>query len=315
MRVFTAVSDAGSFSRAAVFLSMSQPLISRQIKTLEEELGVSLFYRNGRGVVLTEAGKLLHQYSRGILESVSRASAEVAAMRSSPTGRVAIGLPPSVGLVLTVPLVQRFRESFPLVAMRIAEGFSGHVLEWLAAGQIDVAVLYNAPRTGNLISEPLLEDELLLLGAHDGDPASLPRGEIEAERLTELPLILPSRPHGLRLLIDQTLGEVKLRPNVVLEVEAMPSTLRLVEMGVGYTILSYTSVHHLVEENRIKFWPIVNPRFTRQLILATSTQRPTTVPTRGITDLIRDEVKKMAQLTSRKLDEEGVTPLSEPRRT
>ncbi len=97
-------------------------------------------------------------------------------------------------------------------------------------------------------------------------------------------------------MIDQTLSSIKLRPNLILEVEAMPSTLRLVEMGVGYTILSYSSVHHLVEEGRIAFWPLVNPRFTRQLILATSTQRPTTIPSRGLADIVRDEIKKMARL-------------------
>lgn len=191
MRMFAAISEFGSFSKAAVFLALSQPVLSRQIKSLEETLGVKLFYRNGRGIVLTEAGLLLQRYSKGILELVSRATAEVSAMRSTPTGRVAIGLPPSVGLVLTIPLVLRFREAFPRVAMRVAEGFSGHVLEWLSAGQIDVAVLYNAPRTGNLLSEPLFEDELFLLGAVN-DPCSLPPGKIEANRLAELPLILPS---------------------------------------------------------------------------------------------------------------------------
>ena len=178
-------------------------------------------------------------------------------MRSTPTGRVAIGLPPSVGLVLTVPLVLRFREAFPLVSMRVAEGFSGHVLEWLSAGQIDVAVLYNAPRTSNLLSEPLLEDELFLLGAAR-DPAGLPPGPVDGERLSQLPLILPSRPHGLRLLVDQAMGGANLTTNITLEVEAMPSTLRLVETGLGYTILSYSSVHHLVEAGRISFgrWSI-----------------------------------------------------------
>ena len=193
MKMFAAVCEFGTFSRAAVFLAMSQPLLSRQIKALEAELQVNLFYRNGRGIVLTEAGTLLHQYSKGIIESVSRATAEVSAMRSTPTGRVAIGLPPSVGFVLSVPLVQRFREAFPLVSLRVAEGFSGHVLEWLSAGHIDVAVLYNAPRTSNLMSEPVLQDELFLLGAVN-DPSRIAADEVEATRLATLPLILPSRP-------------------------------------------------------------------------------------------------------------------------
>jgi LysR family nitrogen assimilation transcriptional regulator len=106
-------------------------------------------------------------------------------------------------------------------------------------------------------------------------------------------MILPSRPHGLRLLVDHTLAEADIRPRIDLEVEAMPSTLKLVESGVGYTILSYSSVHHLVTEKRIKYWRIENPSLHRELILATSSQRPTTVAIRALTESIRKEVKNL----------------------
>jgi LysR family nitrogen assimilation transcriptional regulator len=193
LKLFSAVAEFGSFSRAAVALSIGQPVLSRQIKALETELGVELLYRNGRGIVLTEAGKLLNEYAKGILEQISRATTEIAALRSSPRGTIVIGMPPSVGVVLTAPLVQHFREAFPLVSMRLVEGFSGHVLEWLVNGKIDVAVLYNAPRMSNLLSEPLLRDELFLLGAKE-DPCDLPLGPVQASQLTELPMILPRKP-------------------------------------------------------------------------------------------------------------------------
>ena len=167
LQLFTAVAEFGSFSRAAVALSVSQPVISRQIKALEEELGVALLYRNGRGIVLTEAGKLLENYASAILEQASRATTELAAMRSNPRGTIVLGMPPSVGIVLTAPLVKHFRAEFPQVTMRVIEGFSGHLLEWLVMGKIDVAVLYNAPRMNNLLAEPILRDELFLLGARD----------------------------------------------------------------------------------------------------------------------------------------------------
>ena len=101
LQLFTAVAEFGSLSRAAVALSVSQPVISRQIKALEEELGVELLYRNGRGIVLTEAGKLLENYASAILEQASRATTEIAALRSNPRGTIVIGMPPSVGNWLT----------------------------------------------------------------------------------------------------------------------------------------------------------------------------------------------------------------------
>ncbi len=295
LQLFTAVAEFGSFSRAAVALSVSQPVISRQIKALEEELGVALLYRNGRGIVLTEAGKLLENYASAILEQASRAMTELASLRSNPRGTIVIGMPPSVGVVLTAPLVRNFRQAFPQISMRVIEGFSGHLLEWLVMGKIDVAVLYNAPRLNNLLAEPLLRDELFLLGAKH-DPSSLGPGPIEASMLAKLPMILPARPHGLRLLLDQVLGSAGIEPQIDLEVEAMPSTLGLVESGIGYTILSYSSVHHLVAEGRINYWRIRNPSIERELLLATSSQRPTTTAIRALTAHIRNEVKELRKL-------------------
>jgi LysR family transcriptional regulator, nitrogen assimilation regulatory protein len=292
LQLFSAVAEFGSFSRAAVALSVSQPVLSRQIKALEAELGTPLLYRNGRGIVLTEAGKLLKDYTNVILEQVSRATTEIAALHSNPRGTIMIGMPPSLGVVLTSRLVQNFRAAFPRVAMRVIEGFSGHLLEWLVMGKIDVGVLYNAPRMSNLLCEPLLRDELFLLGPVDGS-SKLGPGPVQASRISELPMILAPRPHGLRLLLDQVFTSAGVTPRIELEVEALPSMLSLVEQGVGYTILSYSSVHQLVAQGRIKYWRIENPVIHRELLLATSSQRPSTLAIRALTAQIRAEVKDL----------------------
>ncbi len=294
LKAFATLAEFGSFSRSAGVLGIAQPVLSRQIKALEQELGVELFYRNGRGTVLTEAGKVLNLYAKDLVETVDRAASEVRALKSSPRGTIVIGLPPSVGIVLTVPLVQHFREAFPLISLRVIEGFSGHVLEWLLTGKIDVAVLYNAPRTGSLRAEPLLTDELFLLGPAEG--GVLPDAEsVPARLLSEIPLILPARPHGLRMLIDSMLGEAGIVPRVEIEVEAMPSTLGLVENGVGYTILSYSTAHARVQAGRMRAWRIVEPGITRQLILATSSQRPTTPAMRSLVAMVRQEVRSLTE--------------------
>lgn len=294
LKAFSTLAEFGSFSRSAGVLGVAQPVLSRQIKALEQELGVELLYRNGRGTVLTEAGKVLNLYAKDLVETVDRAASEVMALKSSPRGTIVIGLPPSVGIVLTVPLVQHFREAFPLISLRVIEGFSGHVLEWLLTGKIDVAVLYNAPRTGSLRAEPLLTDELFLLGPAEG--GILPDAEsVPARLLSEIPLILPARPHGLRMLVDSRLGEAGILPRVEIEVEAMPSTLGLVENGVGYTILSYSTAHARVQAGRMRAWRIVEPGITRQLILATSSQRPTTPAMRSLVAMVRQEVRSLTE--------------------
>jgi LysR family nitrogen assimilation transcriptional regulator len=285
---FIAVAEAGSFSKAAVVLSVAQPNLSRQIKLLETELGVELLYRDGRGVVLSEAGRILDTHARETLDSIDRARTEIAALRARPQGRVVIAMPPSIGWVLTAPLVRRCREAFPDITLHVVEGFSGHVAEWLSTGRVDVGIVYNASRRASLSTEPLFSDDLVLLGPAS-NPAGLEGALVPARRLADIPLILPGRPHGLRVLIDQALAELALAPRVEFEVDAMPSTLGLVEEGVGYTVLSETAAAQRIAAGHIRAWTIVDPVITRQLILATSTQRPMGVATRLVARLIRDQ--------------------------
>jgi LysR family transcriptional regulator, nitrogen assimilation regulatory protein len=101
-------------------------------------------------------------------------------------------------------------------------------------------------RTSNLRAEPLFKEEISLLGPMD-DPAGLGSGPVSASRLAEIPMILPGRPHGLRLVVDALLGEAEIAPRIELEMDAMPSSLSLVERGMGYTLLSYGPARHLVE--------------------------------------------------------------------
>ena len=289
LQVFHAVAAAGSLSKAALALSVTQPMITRHIKALEDSLGVELFYRNGRGVVLTEAGQLLKIHAEDILDRVSHARSEIGMLQASPKGKLVLGVPPSVGTVLTVPLVKKIKNEFPNIALQVIEGFSGHCLEWLTSGRIDAAVLYNSPNHPSVLTEPLVEDELFLLGPepplHD-----LGEGPVGLEVFAKLPMILPSRPHGLRRLIDTLLSEHGIYPRIEMELEAMPSTLLLVEEGGGYTILPYASVHGLVEAGRIHVWSF-EPRITRTLLLATSSQRPMNSMIRTVIRTVRTEVR------------------------
>jgi LysR family transcriptional regulator, nitrogen assimilation regulatory protein len=287
---FLGVAESGSFSKAAVRLSVAQPILSRQIKLLESDLGVELLYRNGRGVVLSEAGKLLETYAQGVVSLVGKARLEIGSLRAVPKGRVAIAMPPSIGWMLTGPLVLRCREVFPDILLHLAEGFSGHVAEWLSTGRVDIGIVYQAPRLSTLATEPLLSDELILLGAVS-DPAGLGGDSVDTKRLAEVPLILPARPHGLRVLIDGELEKLGVEARIVFEVDAMPSTLSLVERGVGYTVLSEGAVKHLLNAGRIRSWSLTNPTLKRELLLATSTQRPMSVATRLVARLIREEVQ------------------------
>jgi len=294
LKYFLSVTELGSFSKAAVSLSVAQPVLSRQIRCLEDELGIELLYRNGRGIVVTDAGQILLNYARTIVDSTRSIAMEIDSMRADPIGKVVIGLPPTASVMMTVPLVQRFRQIYPKVKLKVEVGYSGHVLEWLSTGRIDVAVLYNAPKTSTLTTQPLLEEELLLIGPKDA-PEKYRGPSVAASDIAGLPMILPSHPHGLRILVDTLLGSIGIQSDVVFEIDNLSACLELVERGLGYTILPFASVAAKVHAGELVATAMVEPRMTRQLVLATSTQRPTTNVTRALARTVSQLARDLIQ--------------------
>ncbi|MCZ7653695.1 MAG: LysR family transcriptional regulator [Rhodocyclaceae bacterium] len=137
------VAELGSFSKAALILNIAQPALSRQVRLLETDLHATLLQRTGRGVVLTEAGKRLFDHSIGILQLVSRVREDIASSRDEPAGRLVVGLPPSMGRLLTLPLVEEFRRVLPKARLAIVEGLSTHLSEWISTGRVDLGLLHN----------------------------------------------------------------------------------------------------------------------------------------------------------------------------
>jgi LysR family nitrogen assimilation transcriptional regulator len=291
LHYFKHVAELGSFSKAAAFLSVAQPALSRQIRKLETELNVPLLYRNGRGVTATEAGSLLLERANALLEQFDRVEHEMRSLDGIVSGSVTLGVPPTVSQVLIRPLINHFRHLYPAVSLEIVEAFSGHVNEWLADGRLDVAVLYNAPRTKHLASEHLLIEELLLISPPgDGGPEI---GEVSLDALSAEPLILPSRPHGLRLLVDDVAAKAELTLRVDFEINALSAIKDLVEDGAGSTILPYASVYKEVTRGQMVANRIESQPFSRTLVLATSTQRPLSLAARALVDRIKREVKEL----------------------
>jgi LysR family nitrogen assimilation transcriptional regulator len=264
-------------------------MLSRKIKLLESELGTELFHRTGRGVVLSEGGKLLEQYARGILDTAESAKTAIQALGASPVGQVTIGMPSSIATVLAIELVQEFRRAFPNVSLKVMEGYSGHVLEWLTTARLDVAVLYDTPnlKGKTLRTDPILSDELFLIGSPK-DPSRIGNGPVQSARLADIPLVLPSRPHGIRILVDEAMDHNGLTANVQMEIDAMHSMIALAESGLGYTVLSYSSVRDLVIAKRVRIWRIVEPVITRSLVITTTNQRPSTKPARDLTRIFQE---------------------------
>lgn len=272
LEYFVHVAELGSFTRAATYLQVAQPALSRQVRSLEVELRQPLLDRNGRGVTLTEAGKRLLAHARGILQQVQRARDDLEDQRGAATGRLAIALPPSVSRTLTGPLVQAFREQLPRATLTVVEGLSAYALEWLAIGRVDGAVVYNVTPSPAIDLQPLLDEPLYLVSARApgarriGDPVTL--REVAAHEL-----VIPSRPHSMRMLLETALAGEGCRARVALEIESVPAILDLVQQGGCHALLAENAIRASGRPEAFQLRPI-QPPLVATLWMATSAQRP-----------------------------------------
>lgn len=288
LEYFRHVAELGSFTRAAAFLSIVQPALSRQVRQLEMELGQNLFERNGRGVVLTDAGSRLLEHTRGILTQIGRARQELEDQRNGDSGHVALGLPPSLGSAVTVPLVKAFASSLPNARLATVEGLSAYILEWLNVGRVDCALVYNATASAAVDLQPLLDDQLFLIAP----PSSPSRKPVGLAELADYPLIIPSRPHAMRMSVENALATVDRKISVAHEIECIPAVIDLVRQGHGFGVLPLNAVRSSQWADQVVVKPIGSPVLKTSLSIATSSQRPRSPLLRKAIEVIRDIVRQ-----------------------
>lgn len=288
LEYFVRVAELGSFSRAAAVLNAGQPGLSRAIRGLEAELDRTLFYRNGRGVTLTDAGARLLAHAKGILHQLDGARTALRGTDEDITGKVAIGLPPSIGRVATVALVRSFRERFPSAQLAIVEGLTVPLQERLLAGHIDIGVFHNPAPSPLLEIEPLLTEALCLVSAAGGPTR---RRRIAFRALEDIGLIFPSAPHPIRSLVETEAARRGVRLNVMLEIDAVRPILQLVAEGYGHAVVPHTVVRAgLLREGSLIARPIERPALASLVALVKPARRPMTVLAQRTTDLVRHAV-------------------------
>ncbi|TAM53279.1 MAG: LysR family transcriptional regulator [Paraburkholderia sp.] len=274
---FVHVAELGSFTRASNFLSIAQPVLSRQVRALEVEFRQVLLERNGRGVTLTEAGRRFLEHGRSVLAQIERAQLDMEQGRGALTGRIVVALPPSVSLTLTTALVRAFRDRFPKATLCVLEGLSSYVLEWLTISRADCAVVYTVPTSSAVELAPVLTEQLYLVSrrtdhtATNGDPGS---GAISLAEVAQHSLVMPSRPHSIRMLLEATMAQASLKPRIAVEVESIQAILALVRDEGVHAVLSLKAVHSSGRAQEFEVRPIRQPSLETTLWVATSAQRP-----------------------------------------
>lgn len=292
LRYFVSIAATGSFTKSALQNNIAQSALSRRVRDVETELGVQLFYRNGRGVLLTEVGETFLARARGILADMESLRQEMTRTSGVLDGTVTLAVPPSVGLILLAPLLSQVRADHPGIKMRVLEGFSGHVADWLANGKVDLAVLYKTRSSALLDSEHLLFEDMYLISS----PALPVLGTPDSIALSDLvgvELALPSQPHGLRLLVDEACARAQVALTIAMELDTLPTICDLVAAGTIRTILPLTAVQADLAAGRVIAQKITDPVISRELILAHAPHRAAAPVTKAVVRLIRSHINRL----------------------
>jgi LysR family nitrogen assimilation transcriptional regulator len=288
LRTFSCVAELGSLSKASDTLRVAQPALSRQIKLLEHELRAELFTRNGRGMVLTDAGRLLLARTAGIVRQIDQVRDEIQSAGGPPSGRVVLGLVPTVSCVISARLARRTVDKYPGISLCIVESYSGHLMEWLHRGEMDLALIYGPSTDLHLTVQSLGRDPIVAVGPRGSGLAQ--RKQVDIGWLLKQRLVLPSHSHGLRALIEQAAAKKKLKLDVKLEADSFRVLTSLVEEGLGYSLLPPSSVRNEVADGRLEAAAIAKPAPMRELTLASPIDHPGSTAITLVSELLRDEL-------------------------
>ncbi|ABC22804.1 LysR family transcriptional regulator [Rhodospirillum rubrum] len=291
MRYFLAVVDAGSFSAAARALRVAQPALSQSLKRLEDEVGAALLHRLPRGTLPTEEGLLLAAEGRRLLAEWDGLGGLLRARRDDPAGDLAIGIPTSLGPVVSLAVARLVARRLPKVRLRLIEGLSGHIMGWLRDGTLDLGLVFNGETGGDLGVEPLASECLALIApAASSLPTPIPLNAAAA-----LPLILPGPPHGLRDEVERAFASRGLVAKVCLEIDALDPINTLVAEGFGYSILSPRVALQSTGAALVRVIPIIDPPITRRIGLAQARLRPPSIALRHALPLLRPLIGRLVR--------------------
>jgi len=292
LQYFLSVADSPSLSQAANVMGIAQPALGRQIRTLENELGVALFYRHGRGVQLTKAGESFRSAIAPLIRNLVQAKIDISANSAIPSGSITCGMPPSISATVGARLIKNFLEQFPAVTLHLVDGFSGYVNEWLVDGRVDIAVLNNARHSPQIETESLLEVGLFHVASRkqlpetDRDQDTITLSEVSSQRL-----VLPGRHHGLRRELEAAALDRGVKLNVVVEVDSLPTMFELVRSGLASTVLPHGAILAETTDPELVIRRIISPEVSNYYVVAYATNRPLTLATFEFGKALRREVR------------------------
>lgn len=284
LRSFVTVAQLGHFTRAAEQLHLAQPSLSRQIATLETDLGATLFHRARGNITLTAAGDTLLPFAQRMVADAENARREVAELSDLRRGRVRLGATPTLCISLVTEVFDLFRADYPGIELQLSERGSRGLIDELTRGGLDLALITTAGhRTARSLNlTPLLSEELVVISSADRPPLTRRRSITLAE-LAEEPQVVFHESYDLRATTDTAFRSAGLSPTVAIEGPEMDAVLRFVERGLGVAVVPAMV---LIDRPTIRSVRLREPRLHRTISLARRTDVTPTRAARALQEMI-----------------------------
>ena len=274
LRIFKAIASEKSFTQAAEILFVSQPSISKQIKTLENRLGILLLNRNGNKISLTEAGNVFLQYSERILALCEESCRALNDLKDGERGNLTVGASQTIGAYLMPRVLSLFAQSYPQINLNIQVDSTRIIANKVVERIIDIAVVggdipVNLKK--NLEIEDFVEDELILI-----IPKSHPfarKKQIIKEDLYHLNFITLNSNSTIHKFIDNILIQNNIQTkqfNVIMELNSIEAIKTAVSLGLGAAFVSSSAIEKEIELKTVEIIAIENIKITRTLSIITN---------------------------------------------
>ncbi|MBM7599385.1 DNA-binding transcriptional LysR family regulator [Virgibacillus halotolerans] len=290
LRTFMAVAEKKSFSEAGKILFVTQPTITSQIKALEEELHTKLFERTTKKVEMTQSAVILYKYAKEIIRLSDSAQKEILKIEDMIHGDLSMGCSLTIGEYILPKYLKQFKDMYPLIQMSVEISNSNNIITSIKDQFIDVGLIETPIDDPEIMVEPFLEDELILIAS----PNYFSNNEItiSIEQLKRTPLIVREKGSGTRAVLEQYLNQAGMsidRLNVVMELGSTEAIKAAVESGLGVSIVSKNAI---IKEQQLKLltaYPIKNISFYRYFYIAFRKEQVL----KSTTELFIEELRKM----------------------
>ncbi len=304
IQCFLCLYEEGSVTRAAAQLGIVQPALSMQIGRLEKEFNVKLFERSSRGVVPTAEGSNFYAMLLPIMRDIENVRHSMLDVSGRASGRVLIGVIPSLTSSIMPGLLRDYCVKHPDVAIQMAESYSATLVDQVESGSLDVALTNHPGRATGLVVTELVSEEMVLVTSRTA--GLVPPGPVELRQIVRLNLVLPTGRQGIRGLIDRNLARLGLAVKPRLELDALVPTVELVRSGDWATILPLIAVYNQADEKGLQLNPLSGPGMRRELVAVHHPRRPLTLAAKSLCDSVVQELRRVIE------EAEGTLRLADP---